>query len=168
MPTPDRERVEFLLAQLSDGADALDPARKEGARAAEKFERELGRLLAEYPWLERHADWVDFLRTHGGYSIIPGALTTNLDLFGLSHQYSFHLLDDPGDVVGEEDGCLCFGTVTWIVPSGGEVTVAFGFEATGRRPWGIYRMGPGEPTWFCETFLEWLERVASSRGGPLL
>jgi len=43
--------------------------------------------------------------------------------------------------------------------------MGFGFAATPELRWGVYRLlAGGERSWYCETFLEWMERVIAARG----
>lgn len=50
----------------------------------------------------------------------------------------------------------------------GEIGIGYGFDATGNRPWGIYRfIGEEKAEWCCESFLQWLNEVID-RNGRLL
>lgn len=48
--------------------------------------------------------------------------------------------------------------------------IGFAFDATRERSWGVYRCVVGADTeyqWYCQTFLEWLERLVRNDGGLL-
>jgi len=51
-------------------------------------------------------------------------------------------------------------------PWSGWLSADFGFDASGRRPWGVYRLlDPSQ--WFCATFAEWLSQVIERKGRVL-
>jgi hypothetical protein len=122
-------------------------------------------LLASYPCLERDDGYVAFLRRYGGALLVrdDGLL---LSLFGFSHDIGMHLVEGPGDMVS--DGCLIIGDmIVPRVPSDPRDTAAvgFGFDVTGERRWGVYRIiDGGAPSWYCATFLEWLTRLVERSG----
>lgn len=88
-----------------------------------------------------------------------------LSLYGFSHDIGMHLVEGPGEPVDKEGFLtLCDMVVPRVIrmprsPSnlGDTVAVAFGFDATGDRRWGVYRfVNGGAGAWYCETFFEWL------------
>src|SRR6266542_4038675 len=156
----DYGKIEALIARLAALGGWKSARDVVGTDADDAFQAELERLLAEFPFVARAQDWLEFLRRFGGGMWSRASDGLSLGLYGFSHDVTMHILDGPGDPVG--DGILLFGDIS--LPTGG-VELAFGFEATGERRWGVYRfVDGGDPEWYCESFHEWLERLVEREG----
>jgi hypothetical protein len=152
------------LAALGHWKTARDVV---GAEADAKFEKELERLLGRYPFVRQAPDWLAFLTRYGGGTLTRDDDMLSLGLYGFSHDATLHILDGAGEPV--DYGCLYFCDV--VLPrepvkgyTDETISLGFGFEASGERSWGVYRIRDGNSEWYCETFLEWLERFVEKEG----
>src|SRR5262245_32208255 len=95
----------------------------------------------QHPVVRRDQGYYLFLERYCGARVVSNENNIVIHIWGLSDA-SLHLLDDPGDIV--EEGCFGFGaTEFWVndIPSQDNNRIlGFGFDVTGTRPFGIYRM----------------------------
>lgn len=139
--------IDQLISRLASAGELLiDPPGDPDER-----DRQLARVVAAFPLASRAPDWLAFLRDYGGLTYVRDAYSTGF--FGVSYNASVHILDGEGDPV--TDGCLLICDSDPPLLAGYS---AFGFEATGERPWGVYGVTrTGGTHWFAATFTEWLE-----------
>lgn len=160
--------LDLLLARLeSFGHLKLGDGPEHPARPNRQLGPELARFLEQYPFVTRDDGYVQFLARYGGAVFWRDQDALSLGLFGFYPDLALHLTKGPGDII--ESGCLTFCDL--VIPPRGNPFAAdalglgFGFEATGTRPWGVYRLdGHGDAQWFCASFLGWLRRFADCEG----
>jgi hypothetical protein len=153
-----------LAALGGEFATAWQP---EAAERDTSLQDEVTALVTDHPFLARDPGYVAFLRRYAGALLVrDGGFL--LSLFGFSHDIGMHLVEGPGELI--ENGHMIFGDMT--VPRTQEypydsVAVGFGFDATGKQRWGVYRFIAGGPgTWYCETFLQCLRSIADKATRP--
>jgi len=83
-------------------------------------------------------------------------------LFGVSRRASLHVLDGEGDPV--DHGCLIFCDADGEIGEDGGGYLAYGFDATGERPWGVYGVREDSSEWYAPAFLDWLVRFVAAVG----
>jgi hypothetical protein len=142
----------FKTARDADGEDD------------EKLQREVDSLLKVYPFLKRDNEYVAFLRRYAGALLVRDDDGFLVSFFGLSHDIGFHIVEGGGEPIADD----CLITFDLIVPIGKAKEtrgMAFGFAATPDLRWGIYRfVKDSKPSWYCQTFFEWLRIVIKTRG----
>lgn len=160
----DLDRLMTKLAAQGEFAAAWQPDKSAGDTS---LQDQVTALVTAYPFLARDEGYVTFLRRYGG-ALLTREDGLLLSLFGFSHDIGMHLVEGPGEPV--EDGYLIFGDMS--VPRAPDypydtIAVGFGFEATGKQRWGIYRfIDGGAGSWYCETFLEWLSDLEIKAARP--
>lgn len=165
------DELEHRFATLATWGDYKTAWTPPASAAIARLQRQVDALLATYPFLERDAGYVAYLRRYGG-AIVVRVDALVLSLYGFSHDIGMHIVDGPGEPVC--DGCLVFCDMsvpaavrarTDVKETVETVAVGFGFEATGERRPGVYRfVDGGDGEWFCETFLEWLAILIETDG----
>jgi hypothetical protein len=128
---------------------------------------ELAAFLERFSFVVRDEGYVQFLQTYAGGVFWRDQDALSLGLFGFDADLSIHLTKGPGKPV--EYGCLTFCDM--VIPPRSDPFAAkalglgFGFEATGARRWGLYRIWPGgRVEWFCDSFIAWLRRFVAHEG----
>jgi hypothetical protein len=161
--------VDFAgIVDVGDFDTAWQPA---SALADAKLQDDVTALLDAYPFLGRDEGWVAFLRRYGGALLVreDGLL---LSLFGFSEDIGMHIVKGPGDPIYDGIFVFCDGSVPRVIhgrvdaeTAAESVAVGFGFDATGERSPGVYRLIDGRnPTWYCATFCDWLRKVVAQDG----
>ena len=120
-----------------------------------------------YPFLRQDEGYVCFLEMYAGGVFWRDQDALSLGLFGFDSELSTHLVKGPGDTV--EHGYLTFCDM--VIPPRADpfgkdaIGLGFGFDATGERRWGVYRLlGEGRADYYCETFLQWLRLFVEREG----
>jgi hypothetical protein len=152
---------EFEGAVVGQGPKHPDSPRPE-------LQSEIDQFLNEYPFLREDAGYVAFLETYAGATVDSpeGVIVV---IFGFLLDVGLHITEDEGPLIDDE-GFLTFATVQVRTAEGKEgfheyTDMAFGFDATGERPPGIYRKIDFNPTaWYCQDFLTWLRLLVENRG----
>ncbi|MBD2501106.1 hypothetical protein [Anabaena azotica] len=122
-----------------------------------------------YPFIQKDTYYTEFLECYGGLSYSQQTDLLSLDVFGISNEISTHLLYDPGEAISS-DGVLTFCSIALVRdlnnPRPDKMQgLGFGFEATGKRIWGVYRCFDSEPYhYYCNNFLELLEHFVNTNG----
>ncbi len=133
---------------------------------------EIAAFLDRYPLVRRDPGYVDFLEAYAGLLLWREQDFLSLSIYGFDPDVSLHLTEGEGDTV-TEDRFLTFadaavpaelGTFSPGDPQG----AAFGFDASGERPWGVYRcLGDTPYELFCPDFITWLSTLVEQRGAWL-
>jgi hypothetical protein len=122
-------------------------------------------FLNSYPFLHQDRGYIDFLEFYAGAHVLRGDYEVAIDIFGFL-DISTHMLDYEDPIV-DEDGFLTFSLA--ILQENRHL--AFGFDATQHRTWGVYRAVVDENgasyVWYCDTFLEWLNQIVQKDGNIL-
>jgi hypothetical protein len=126
-------------------------------------------FLDMYPFVKRDQGYVDFLSHYGGALVGDEYDTISLGIYGFSDEFGPYLLEPP---VIDDEGFFTFADllVTIETEEGDEeeVGMAFSFDATGMRRWGVYRRFIDESDyWYAHTFVELLENIRERNGGLL-
>ena len=168
-----RSQLDRSIAQLATLGEFVTAWRPADALADAKLQADVSALLGTYPFLARDEGYVEFLRRYGGALLVREVDGLVLSLYGFSHDIGMHLIEGPGELVdGEGFLTLCDMVVPRVIRAprsldnlGDTVAVAFGFDTTGDRRWGVYRfVSGGAGAWYCETFLEWLRMLIAKDG----
>jgi hypothetical protein len=156
--------IEELVNRLAKMGEWTSAASAVGPGAPKVFAAETARLLEQFPFAERADDWLAFLRKYGGGMLTRERDLLSLGLYGFSEDVTMPILDGPGDPI--DAGCLVFGDVEVPLVGSADETVAlgFGFDATGKRKWGVYRIEDSAASRYCESFTEWLRRFVELDG----
>lgn len=131
---------------------------------------EIEHFLASYPFLRRDAGYVDFLEQYAGAHLVDPddtvavelpdrsyrVVADSVEIFGFSHTVSLHIVDGDGEgdnlPIVDTDGFLQVASLNVtlyklddLLPGGsmlfGDKSIAF--DATGKRPWGVYAKTDG-------------------------
>jgi len=136
--------------------------------------------LSVHPFLALDSGYVDFLKPYSGLAVSRDddpSLDWGLDIAGFTgtggclDEVDFCVFDPTVPAI-DEKGFYRFADVSYCAypdltrPWSGWLGADFGYDATGERPWGIYRL-LDPPQWFCSTFAEWLSRVIERKGRVL-
>ena len=126
-------------------------------------------FLDMYPFVRRDQGYVDFLSHYGGALVGDEYDAISLGIYGFSDQFGPYLLEPP---VIDDEGFLTFADLLVTIESEQgdeeEVEMAFSFDATGMRRWGVYRRFIDEPDyWYAHTFMELLEDILKRNRGLL-
>jgi hypothetical protein len=167
------ELIDSLLEKLrSLGKLYLDIGPTYPSSHSLKLQLSLDKLLKLYPFLVDMPDYIEFLKLYAGLSYTQKKYRISVDLFGISRTVSTSLIDGEGDAISD-DGILTFCSMA-LIPKELDVNfknikaVGFGFEATGKRKFGIYRKVDSESyEYYCETFTSWLNLFVK-KGGYVL
>ena len=130
---------------------------------------EIAAFLHTYPFVRRDPGYVEFLESYAGLLLWRKKDRLSLSIYGFDADVALHLTKGEGETITEE-GILTFADVAVPIREGvfGPHDIrgaAFGFDATGKQRWGVYRRHSGRPSeWYCATFLEWLGILVSLRG----
>jgi hypothetical protein len=133
------------------------------------FASEIAAFLDEYPFVKRDRGYVEFLECYAGLLFWRAQDCLSLSIYGFDPDVSLHLAEGEGDIITRE-GFLTFADAAVPIEEGRFSSedpqgAAFGFDATERRRWGVYRCSSNQPyEWYCETFEEWLGLLVSLRG----
>jgi hypothetical protein len=140
--------------------------------------------LSVHPFLDRDAAYVDFLKRYSGLDVldeytpenVAKGLDWDLDIPGFAPVAHLSFLDETGGHSRhfdptvphiDKNGFYHFATVCYHSGQGNEASdwahEEFGFDASGERPPGVYRI-LDPPEWFCETFFQWLTQVIERSG----
>lgn len=158
---PTLAELMHALSTLGDLTTARGP--RHPTEPETRLALEIERFLEEYPFLRRDRDYSDFLERYAGafLSIAETALSLDLigspyratlshfELFGFSRVVSCHIVEGDEDdlAIIDADGFLQFAMLSselckMDADAPGPQTVfadkPIAFDATGRRPWGIY------------------------------
>lgn len=153
---------------------ARGPKHPESPRPA--LAPQIAAWLEQHPCLRRDPGYVDYLEQYSGAWIDTNIPAIQVDIFGFDDGgTSTHLVHGDGDAIDRE-GMMPFAAVNFqvgpdLAPADGSTpgseprSMVFGFDTTGTRPWGVYRHDAAWE-WYCDTFLEWLERLVERGGLP--
>jgi hypothetical protein len=148
------------------------------AEPDDKLAQQTVRWLNAHAFLQRDQGYVTFLKRYSGLEADEKKAGFGIAISGFSgfggflHELGPGKFDDQNPCVTPE-GFYPFANTGGRVDAGpfrGSVLIAFSFDATERRKWGIYReIWPRNGTkveyhWYCETFLEWLENSIRLKG----
>ncbi|MDB4965523.1 MAG: hypothetical protein JWN44_1212 [Myxococcales bacterium] len=165
-----RAKIDALVSQIARMGDWKSARDAVGSNEPEPFAEEVVRLVTRYPFVKRATDWLEFLRVYGGGMMTRERDMLSVGLYGFSDDVSLPILDGPGEPI--ECGCLLFGDV--VLPkeridgyTEDTISLGFGLDSTGARPWGVYRVRDRQSHWYCSSFIEWMERLVQ-RGGRLI
>ncbi len=165
--TSERDLDELLarlgrVGELQLGRGPKHPSEPEPALATDVVQ-----LLAQYPFLRRDPGYVAFLERYAGAVLWRDPNLLSLELFGFHPELSTHIVTGPGEIIEHGFFTFCDMVVprTPEAPFADPIGLGFGFDATQERRWGVYRLwGGGEADWYCDTFLEWLEKFIALDG----
>lgn len=126
---------------------------------------EIATFFKRYPFLQRDPGYVDFQECYAGASVImlsDNNRTVDIDIFGFL-DVSTHMTEYEDSIV-DEDGYLVFSYILFD-----EQQCSFSFHAHRDRRSGVYRTIvrknlDRQTSWYCATFLEWLERLIQQKG----
>ena len=114
-------------------------------------ERQVARVLSAFPYVAQEPDWLAFLTAYGGLTYVREREPRfSTGFFGVSYRASDHIIDGEGEPVS--DGCLVICDSDPPIIGG---YLAFGFDATGARRWGVYGVTESGSEWYAESFREW-------------
>jgi hypothetical protein len=124
---------------------------------------EIATFFNHYSFLQHDQGYVDFQEYYAGASVIilsDNNLTVDIDIFGFL-DVSTHMTKYEDPIV-DEDGHLVFSYILFNKKQ-------FSFSFNTNREWGVYRTVVWEnldrqTSWYCATFLEWLERLIQYQG----
>ena len=154
------QTIDDLLARLAGAGDVL----MDRPAAGSGHQPEIDRLVAAFPLVKNAPDWLSFLARYGGVTFVRPDRQMSAGLFGVSRSASLHVLDGEGDPVDQD--CLLFCDMDGSISSpDDDGFLAYGFDATGTRPWGVYAVTRQHSEWYAPTFLEWLTRFVDSITG---
>jgi hypothetical protein len=123
-------------------------------------------FFAQYPFLRQDQGYVDFLECYAGLYLERPDDELILDIFGFT-DVSSNIMGLEGPIV-DNDGFLtfCDGTVRSTETNNvAELCpLSFSFDATQNRTKGVYYTTRQSNYWYCESFLDWLEIIVTTRG----
>ena len=134
-----------------------------------ELQKEIDSFLEQYSFLRKDRGYIDFLEYYSGAMVDWPQGELVIAIFGFLEEISFHLIKDGGEVI-DDDGFYAFCTSVVRVGEGQDIEnesigLGYTFDATGTRRWGVYRsIGGGECEWYCDSFLEWLEKLIDKKG----
>jgi hypothetical protein len=143
-----------LMARLDAAGELMiDPPEDPAER-----ERQIARVRAAFPYVDREPDWLTFLSAYGGLTYVRETQPWfSTGFFGVSYRASDHIIDGEGEPVS--DGCLLICDADPPIIGG---YLAFGFDATGERPWGVYGVTESGSEWYAPSFLHWLTEFVTA------
>ncbi|AFZ27880.1 hypothetical protein Cylst_5903 [Cylindrospermum stagnale PCC 7417] len=134
-----------------------------------ELQKEIDSFLEQYSFLRKDPGYIDFLEYYSGAMVDWPKGELVIAIFGFLEEISFHLIKDGGEVI-DDDGFYAFCTSVVRVGEGQDmenesIGLGYTFDATGTRRWGVYRsIEGGECEWYCDSFLEWLEKLIDKNG----
>jgi hypothetical protein len=135
-----------------------------------ELQEEIDVFLSQYSFLQKDRGYVDFLECYAGAMIDSPEEKLVINIFGFLEDISLHLLEDESSII-DDQGFYAFCSSVVRVEEGehpyyvGSVGLGYTFDATGTRRWGVYRSIEGEPCeWYCNSFLDWLEKLIARKG----
>jgi hypothetical protein len=134
-----------------------------------ELQKEIDSFLEEYSFLRKDPGYIDFLEYYSGAMVDSPKEELVIEIFGFLEEISFHLIKDGGEVI-DDDGFYVFCISVVRVGEGQDmenesIGLAYRFDATGTQRWGVYRsLEGGECEWYCDSFLEWLEKLIDKKG----
>lgn len=133
---------------------------------------EIATFIGKFPFVAQDPAYIEFLETYCGLLLHRESDFLTLAIYGFDPAVSLHLLDGEGDIV-TEDGFLTFADIAVPLKEGvyhpdDPQVAGFAFDATGERPWGVYRCREDNCfTYHTEDFAAWLRNLVSLRGAWL-
>ncbi len=134
-----------------------------------ELQTEIDSFLEQYSFLLKYPGYIDFLEYYSGAMVDWPKGELVIAIFGFLEEISFHLIKDGGEVI-DDDGFYALCTSVVRVGEGQDmenesIGLGYRFDATGARRWGVYRsIEGGECEWYCDSFLEWLEKLIDKKG----
>jgi hypothetical protein len=120
-------------------------------------------FLERYPFLRRDPAYVEFLERYAGAVLFRSQDMFSVGIYGFDEDVAMHIVSGPGDII--EDGCLTIADV--VTPNEPDQPFSenvdshgIAFDATGSRPWGLYRTREGHGERIGDGFIEWLRQLA--------
>lgn len=139
---------------------------------SDSFDAQLAALVANFlnlcPFVKQDRGYIDFLSYYGGALVGDAGDSISLGIYGFSDQLCPYILQPP---IVDKDGFFTFADLLLLPRESEEgsdeqeINMAFSFDATGTRLWGVYRRIDDQPDrWYCKEFLELLEKLVEYNG----
>ncbi len=134
-----------------------------------KLDQEIVEFLDTYSFLKKDQGYVDFLESYAGLLIYRDSDFFSLSIYGFDEDISLHLVNGEGELI-DELGILVFADITLPLQEEDQsadnlIAIGFGFDSTLQKTWGVYRRIDQQPyEYYCSSFLEWLEKIATQKG----
>lgn len=175
-----------LLAQLETlGAVACGCGPKHPVSPQPSLQEEIDQFFSKYPQLRHDQSYREFLETYAGTVVERPDETLSIHIYGFTEDITMYL-STPDESVLEEDATFFrFADITLNLEQkrGLDIGIGFAFDISGTRRAGVYRSTyfpdkdfqasyypPGvafltsKNNWYCDSFIEWLERVTRFKG----
>ena len=167
----DTNELDYWLTRLAEiSVLQLGRGPMHSTQPNSKVASEIEDFLSRYPVLRQGQGFVDFWQRYAGASWDRPRDEFLGSVYGFD-PVTMHIENDEGGFEVIEQGLLYFADVYLLTEADHDSEwkqCFFGFEATGERPSGIYRMWDDNNEtrieWFCASFIDWLRLIVNLNG----